>query len=84
MTAYIIIVHRKVFRLEKKEIGPRLNIKYGFNWASKKTNYGWTLVRSGFKTFNQVQGQGGSIDSTAGIYLIFRVLNPSAQHRNWA
>jgi hypothetical protein len=27
------------------EIGPRLNIKYGFNWASKKTIYGWTLNR---------------------------------------
>ncbi|MFC1811548.1 hypothetical protein ACFL03_02540 [Thermodesulfobacteriota bacterium] len=22
-------------------VGPRLNIKYGFNWASKKTIYGW-------------------------------------------
>ena len=26
------------------EIGPWLNIKYGFNWASKKTIYGRTLV----------------------------------------
>jgi hypothetical protein len=41
------------------------------------------IVRSGFKTFNQVQDQGGARDSSAGIYLIFRVLNPSAQHRNW-
>jgi len=39
---------------------------------------------SDFKTFNQVQGQGGPRDSSAGIYLIFRVLNPSVQHRNWA
>ena len=42
------------------------------------------FVRSGFKTFNQVQSQGGAGDSSAGIYLIFRVLNPSVQHRNWA
>jgi len=42
------------------------------------------LHRSGFKTFNQVQSQGGPMDSNAGIYLIFRVLNPSVQHRNWA
>jgi hypothetical protein len=42
------------------------------------------VIRSGFKTFNQVQSQGGARDSTAGIYLIFRVLNPSVQHRNWA
>jgi hypothetical protein len=42
----MIIVHEKVFRFEKKEIGPRLNIKYGFNWISKKTIYGWTLVRA--------------------------------------
>jgi len=27
------------------EIGPRLNIKCGFNWASKKTVYGWTLFK---------------------------------------
>jgi len=27
------------------EIGPRLNIKYGFNWASKKIIYGWTLFK---------------------------------------
>jgi len=27
----VIIVHQKVFRFEKKEIGLRLNIKYGFN-----------------------------------------------------
>jgi hypothetical protein len=27
------------------EIGPRLNIKHGFNWASKKTIYGWALPK---------------------------------------
>jgi hypothetical protein len=27
------------------EIGPRLNIKYGFNWASKKTIYRWELIK---------------------------------------
>jgi hypothetical protein len=31
------------------EIGPRLNIKYGFNWASKKTIYGWTLAQLTFR-----------------------------------
>jgi hypothetical protein len=30
------------------EMGPRLNIKYGFNWASKKTIYGWTLTKIEF------------------------------------
>jgi hypothetical protein len=39
---------------------------------------------SGFKNFNQVQNQGGAKDSNAGIYIIFRVLNPSPQHGNWA
>jgi hypothetical protein len=34
--------------------------------------------RSGFKTFDQVQSQGGPRDSNRGICLIFRVLNPSA------
>jgi len=28
------------FHVAGAEIGPRLNIKYGFNWASKKTIYG--------------------------------------------
>jgi hypothetical protein len=28
---------------------------------------GWTLYRSGFKTFNQVQSQGEARDSNAGI-----------------
>jgi hypothetical protein len=42
------------------------------------------IYRSGFKTSNQVQSQGGPRDSNAGIYLIFRVLNNSVQHRNWA
>jgi hypothetical protein len=35
------------------------------------------MLRSGFKTFNQVQGQGGAMDLTAGIYLTFRALKQS-------
>jgi hypothetical protein len=35
----------------------------------KDAVYGWTLYRSGFKIFNQVQSQGGARDSNAGIYL---------------
>ena len=36
-------ITQRLVRLRR--IGPRLNIKYGFNWASKKTIYGWTIVR---------------------------------------
>ncbi len=39
---------------------------------------------SGFKTFNEVQVQGGAKISTVGIYKIFRGLKFSLQHRNWA
>jgi hypothetical protein len=55
-------------------------------WQSVPPVLGFKCVypRSGFKTSNQVQSQGGARDSSAGIYLIFRVLNPSVQHRNWA
>jgi hypothetical protein len=35
---------KKFSALKEKEIGPRLNIKYGFNRASKKTIYGWTTT----------------------------------------
>jgi hypothetical protein len=48
--AGICLIFRGLFFEHNAEIGPRLNIKYGFNWASKKTIYGWTrfdeLVKS--------------------------------------
>ena len=45
ITTGIYLIFRGLFFEHNAEIGPRLNIKYGFNWASKKTIYGWTLVR---------------------------------------
>jgi len=42
------------------------------------------MTRSGFKTFNWVQGQGGCNVLTAGIYSIFRGLKHSTQRRDWA
>ena len=42
--AGICLIFRGLFFEHNAEIGPRLNIKYGFNWASKKTIYGWTLT----------------------------------------
>ncbi|OEU61595.1 MAG: hypothetical protein BA867_08390 [Desulfobacterales bacterium S5133MH16] len=45
ITTGICLLFRGLFFEHNAEIGPRLNIKYGFNWASKKTIYGWTLVR---------------------------------------
>jgi len=40
ITAGICSIFRGLFFEHNAEIGPRLNIKYGFNWASKKTIYG--------------------------------------------
>jgi hypothetical protein len=42
------------------------------------------LARSCFKIVDQVQDQGGTNSSTAGIYVIFRGLNSLSQHRDWA
>ena len=43
-----------------------------------------SLIRSCFKIVYQVQDQGGTDCSTAGIYEIFRGLNDLSQHRDWA
>jgi len=45
ITTGICLIFRGLFFEHNAEIGPRLNIKYRFNWASKKTIYGWTLVK---------------------------------------
>ena len=78
------IVFEAIKQLLSEEDKPKKKI--GYTVKEKQKTYGkksWG-VRSGFKTFNQVQSQGGPRDSNAGIYIIFQVLNPSVQHRNWA
>jgi peptidyl-prolyl cis-trans isomerase SurA len=45
ITTGICLIFRGLFFEHNAEIGPRLNIKYGFNWASKKTIYGWTRTK---------------------------------------
>ena len=42
------------------------------------------ISRGCFKIVDQVQDQGGTNRSTAGIYVIFRGLNGLSQHRDWA
>ncbi|RZB33305.1 MAG: hypothetical protein SRB2_04073 [Desulfobacteraceae bacterium Eth-SRB2] len=44
--AGIYLIFRGLFFEHNADIGPRLNIKYGFNRASKKTIYGWTLTKT--------------------------------------
>jgi hypothetical protein len=48
--------------------------------AKRARNY----YRSCFKIVDQVQDQGGTNCSTAGIEVIFRGLNDLSQHRDWA
>jgi len=42
------------------------------------------MIRSYFKTFNQVQDQGGLRWATTGIVGLFRGLTTLIQHRDWA
>jgi hypothetical protein len=42
--AGIYLIFQVLFFEHNAEIGPRLNIKYGFNWAGKKAIYEWTLT----------------------------------------
>ena len=42
------------------------------------------MIRSGFKTFNRVQSQGGASWLTAGIHIVFWGLDSSPQRRIWA
>ncbi|RJQ81897.1 MAG: hypothetical protein C4519_08440 [Desulfobacteraceae bacterium] len=49
------------------EVAPVL-IAFPILWF---TRYRFPLTRSGFKTFNRVQSQGGASCSTAGIHLVF-------------
>jgi hypothetical protein len=72
-----LILKVNAFESQYRENAPRRRVSLILEF---KCGY----PRSGFKTSNPVQSQGGVRDSSAGIYLIFRVLNPSVQHRNWA